>query len=113
MRALIAWLLFLAPAPAQDEALEKQALEILRNRCVACHSGPSPASQLTLTTRAAARKGGVRSGPAVIPGNPDDSPLILFLNGVEKPRMPMGADDPLPSATIDILRRWIASLPRE
>jgi hypothetical protein len=41
----------------------------------------------------------------VVPGNPDASKLMWMLHGVESERMP--PDEPLPSADIELIERWI------
>ena len=95
---------------AQDAALDREAMKILDERCVFCHGSSSGASKLSLTSREGLLRGGARSGPAVIPGNPDKSPLIRYLTGEEKPQMPLRSA-PLPDDEIALFKRWIAEMP--
>ena len=57
------------------------------------------------------REGGKLNGPAVIPRK-SESPLILYLQGKKKPRMPFGSA-PLPDAQIALIQKWIDQLPEE
>ena len=47
-------------------------------------------SLLDLSTRAAALKGGQKSGPAIIPGDAAKSPFYRRLTGQDQPAMPLG-----------------------
>ena len=49
-------------------------------------------------------KGGVH-GPALVPGDAQQSPLYLRVSGMEAPVMPMGGS--LSDEEIDVLREWI------
>ncbi|MFN7935558.1 MAG: PSD1 and planctomycete cytochrome C domain-containing protein [Bryobacteraceae bacterium] len=101
-----ALLLFPLLAAAQSE---QQSLALLKQRCGSCHSSATQSGGLSVDSKAALLKGGKR-GPAILPGHAAESPLIRFLKGTDKPRMPLGAD-PLPAAEIAALEQWIASLP--
>ncbi|MFM8892835.1 MAG: PSD1 and planctomycete cytochrome C domain-containing protein [Planctomycetia bacterium] len=54
---------------------------ILERRCLSCHSGEQPKGGLRLDVKAAAFAGGDGHGPAILPGNPDESPLIRLVRG--------------------------------
>ena len=69
-----------------------------------CH-GSNPPSGLLLTGWNSLMMGGV-SGPAVIPGNAQDSLLVKRIEGRITPRMPLNRD-PLCRFQIDTIRRWI------
>jgi hypothetical protein len=99
--AAFAW-----PAPpaargAEAPSFEKQVAPLLQARCLACHSGAKPRGGLDLTTRAGLLKGGEK-GAAVVPGQADDSPLVLR---VEAKQMP--PKKPLEVGDADLLRRWV------
>ena len=65
-----------------------------------------PAGKLDQTTMAGLLAGGM-SGPAVVPGRPDESWLLLAVKGeVEDLLMPPG-DDPLPPEAIAMLEQWV------
>jgi mono/diheme cytochrome c family protein len=79
---------------------------VLAKHCALCHGAAKPKGGLRLDTAALALKGG-DSGPAVIAGNADESPLIDALTGegaIE--RMPLNRA-PLPDAQIATLKAWI------
>src|SRR5947209_5648637 len=48
-------------------------------------------TQLDLSSRASALKGGQKSGPAMIPGDAARSPLYRRLTGQDQPAMPLGS----------------------
>jgi hypothetical protein len=57
--------------PVWDDHLE----EAMAQRCTRCHGGDAAAAALDLTTYASALEGG-RSGPAIVPGDPDGSLMV-------------------------------------
>jgi cytochrome c553 len=81
----------------------RQAVAILYARCVVCH-GKDKQSGLDLRTREGLLKGGSR-GPAINPGDADESLLYRLVVGEEKPRMPMGEE--LSEYQIALLKSWI------
>ena len=92
------------PSEQEDEQrLAQQAVAILQTRCVVCH-GKDKESGLDARTREGLLKGGGR-GPAIKPGDADESPLYRFVAGEEKPRMPMGEE--LSEYQIGLLKQWI------
>jgi cytochrome c553 len=96
-------------ATAEQEAFFKQKIQpILTNHCLECHSTDTRAAGgLRLDDRDALLTGG-RTGPAAVPGKPDDSLLIQRVLATElKKRMPKGEDDPLPAEDIANLKAWI------
>ena len=76
---------------------------ILARRCLDCHSGSDPKGKLDLSKNASALAGG-KSGPAIVPGKLDESPLW---ERVEADEMP--PKSPLPAAEKAALRDWIAA----
>ena len=85
---LICSTLIAADDPAQVEFFEKKIRPVLIEHCDKCHSGNSASLKggLRLDFREGITKGG-DSGPAVEPGKPDDSLLLLALkyDGLEMP----------------------------
>ena len=95
---------------ADDTDYLKQVKPILRQRCFACHGGLKQGGKLRLDTVALALKGGA-SGAAIRPGNTAGS---LLLQRVTAPgdagRMPPPHEgEPLTTAQVASLRRWIAA----
>ena len=102
---LICSTLTAADDPAQVEFFEKKIRPVLVEHCDKCHSGKSASLKggLRLDFREGITKGG-DSGPAVEPGKPDDSLLLLALkyDGLEMP--PKGK---LPDSVIRDFETWI------
>ena len=78
-----------------------QVLPRLKERCVKCHGPIKPKAGLNLSSAATLALGG-ENGPAVVPGNLDESLIWQRISAGEMP-----PDDPLPAADQRILRRWI------
>src|SRR5690349_5205382 len=85
----------------------REVAPIFTRSCLSCHSTAQPMSQLDLSTRTAALKGGQKSGAAIIPGDSARSPLYRRLTGQDKPAMPLGGK--LTDSEITIIRNWIDS----
>jgi hypothetical protein len=80
---------------------------ILAEHCVSCHGPDKQKGSLRLDSRDAALAGGGSYGPAIVPGNPAESPLLLFTAHFE-PDMEMPPDgDKLGDLQIALLRTWI------
>jgi cytochrome c553 len=88
---------------AADEALAQKAVAILQAQCIQCH-GADKASGLDLRTREGLLRGGTR-GPAIKPGDHEESLLYRFIEGEEKPQMPLG--DQLNADDSEVLKSWI------
>ncbi len=109
-------ILILAACPLlgqfQDDATPDGALlfretvrPIIENRCLACHNQKVRSSGLSLESRPEVLTGGNR-GPAVLPGDSEQSRLILALAHSSDLNMPPGGK--LPDAEIQALRQWVA-----
>src|SRR5262245_17671535 len=66
----------IAAQPNGVELFESKIRPVLADKCYPCHSlqSKSPMGNLTLDTKAALQRGGA-SGPALVPGKPDESRL--------------------------------------
>jgi mono/diheme cytochrome c family protein len=83
-----------------------QVKPILTRHCVSCHGATKPKGGLRLDTAAAALLGG-ESGPVVLPGQGEKSPLVAAVRGDgETERMPLKRP-PLAEAEIRLLKDWI------
>src|SRR5206468_1553990 len=89
-------------ALAADD-LSERAYDILKTNCFSCH-GAAKTSGLDLRTRDSILAGG-QQGPAVVPGEPENSRLYLAAAHERKPTMPPGQK--LPEADLRTLRDWI------
>jgi hypothetical protein len=87
----------------------KEIVPLLAMRCGACHGlrSMNPAADLGLRTYADVMRGG-NLGRVVVPGDPEKSLLIHFIDGRRGAgqRMPAGAA-PLAEKEIERIRRWI------
>jgi mono/diheme cytochrome c family protein len=95
------------PPRAADRAepsFTKDIQPLLQARCVRCHGAKSRKADLDLRTLAGMLKGG-ESGPAVVHGKPEESPLY---EKVHAGAMPPGKKDRLSPADVETIRRWIA-----
>jgi mono/diheme cytochrome c family protein len=83
-----------------------QVKPILTRHCVSCHGAAKPKGGLRLDTAAAALLGG-ESGPVVLQGQGEQSPIIAAVRGDgEIERMPLHRPA-LADAEIKLLRDWI------
>lgn len=109
-----------APAfalPMQDEVVEfsDQQLEHFENkirpilvaRCAECHGkdAEQPGGGLLITSRGRLLAGG-DTGPAIVPGSPDESLLIESIHYGGDYEMP--PDSKMPDAEIELLEAWVA-----
>jgi mono/diheme cytochrome c family protein len=76
---------------------------IFNQNCVGCHGR---SGGLGLANYEQVMAGG-NSGPAVVPGDPQGSLLVLRITGAVQPRMPLGGP-PLSAADIQAIENWIA-----
>ncbi|MFO0911228.1 MAG: PSD1 and planctomycete cytochrome C domain-containing protein, partial [Isosphaeraceae bacterium] len=103
-------LLLLAPAHAADSReadslryFESQIRPILVEHCVKCHGPDKQKGGLRLDSGAAVRTGG-DSGPAVVPGKPEES---LLIDAVAYEGLEMPPDGQLPEAQRAALKKWV------
>ena len=97
-------------AQATDPAFfETKIRPVLVGKCYGCHSSKlkAPMGGLALDTKAALLAGG-SSGPALIPGKPDESRLIQALT-YTNPELQMPPSGKLPDTVVADFRQWIAS----
>jgi hypothetical protein len=101
-----------AAAMAPAISYDRQVAPLLEKHCYGCHCPDDARSGLDLTRRETMQRGGNELGPAILPGNPEASPLLQVLTGAKEPRMPEGGDA-LPAMEVELLRRWIAEGARD
>jgi hypothetical protein len=106
----LAWTAILAgvtlhPRAAADDRdfFETKVRPVLANNCLDCHTDMRSGG-LRLDSREAMLKGG-KSGPAVVPGDPEKSLLIQAVRQTGALKMPKGGK--LTAAEIDGLVEWI------
>ena len=96
----------LDPAAAARVSFAHQIHPILADNCLECHSAENPKGGLDAASVAGLIQGGKKGGPAVIPGKPDESPIIQYLQGLREPQMPKG-NPPLSEDDLHLIRLWI------
>jgi len=95
-----------AIARAGDESVSfrRDVRPILNHSCAGCHRPQKMKGKLDLSTYAALAHGG-KSGPAVIAGNPENSPLVEQVSG-DDPQMP-DKGQKLSAVEVSVLTRWV------
>ncbi len=94
------------PTNQQLEFFEKRIRPVLVKHCYACHSEQKSAEvegELRVDLRAGLHQGGL-SGPAVVPGKPEESVLI---SAMEYRNFEMPPSGKLPGNVVDDFRKWI------
>jgi hypothetical protein len=82
------------------EHFEKKIRPLFLNTCVQCHGAEKQLGELRLDSKDGWEKGGA-SGPSIIPGNANNSPLVKVLGDSNHPKV-SGSDE-----TITDLKLWI------
>ena len=96
------------PAAGQVSFFENRIRPVLAENCYRCHSISEGKSKggLTLDTRDGWQKGG-ETGPAIIPGQPDDSLLIKAVRYHDSETAMPPKDGKLPDQIIADLEEWV------
>ena len=92
------------PSAQQLAFFESHVRPVFVNRCYECHGDGSDESGLNLESLAALLRGGKR-GPAIVPGDPKKSLLILAVNHADQLHMPPKTK--IPTREIAALTRWV------
>lgn len=98
------------PPSAAGSEYERTIAPFLERVCTGCHNPDKLKGELLLTTRAGIEKGG-ENGAVLVPGKPDESPMLM------RCELPADHDDHMPpsekpqptAAELAALRAWIAS----
>ena len=105
-------ILFAAVARGAEPPSFAEVRALLAAKCLACH-GNDPKElkgDYDLRTRAAAVKGGESGEAAIVPGEPEKSPLLRAVTWEDDAlQMPPKENDRLTNEQISLLRRWIAA----
>lgn len=113
VRPAVAWvclgigLVVRAGATSADAFWMTHVDPVLEAHCRKCHNPTKARSGLDLTSLATLLRGGDR-GAAVVPGRPDDSPLIQLLAASADPHMPPKGQ--LSEEEVGVLQEWIRRL---
>jgi mono/diheme cytochrome c family protein len=90
--------------PALEEFFEANVRPVLIAHCLECHGAEKSKGGLRLDARGAMLKGG-ETGPVVIPGKPEDSPLIEAIRYEGDVQMPPKGK--LKDGDIAVLTEWV------
>ncbi len=92
---------------AKLDFFESNIRPALIDHCIECHSAETEASGgLLLDSKSAWSEGG-DSGPAIIPGDPEQSRLFVAMT-YDNPDLQMPPDGELPQDVLDAFRHWIS-----
>jgi WD40 repeat protein len=104
--------LFVTPKPfaaAPPVSFINDVAPILQKNCFACHDAKKRKGKFDMTSFESFRKGGGDGNDPVVPGKPDESPILDRLTAKDKSRMPpKEAGDALPKDQIATIQRWIS-----
>jgi WD40 repeat protein len=84
----------------------EQVATIFQEKCIVCHNHTTRKGDLNLESYESLMTGGKR-GVSIIPGKSGESLLGKMIEGVVKPRMPLG--DELSADEIKLIKTWIDS----
>jgi len=90
---------------------QEDVLPILFTRCVVCHGGRQQKGGLDLRTRQSMLKGG-KTGPAIVPGKPEESLLVKKIHDRDMPPPRLLVDfgiRPVEAGEFETIRGWIAA----
>ena len=111
---LLATFVFISPAlvrAAMPLDYDKDVKPVLEARCFKCHGPEKQKAGLRLDVKESALKGG-ESGPALVPGKPEESLLMKRILSGEMPPPKLlyeYAVRPPTTTEVETLRRWIAT----
>jgi mono/diheme cytochrome c family protein len=87
------------------EIFKSQIRDLVKQKCVHCHSGEATEGKLDLGTQQGLLKGGDH-GPAVVIGRGDKSLLTRLISHQQEPHMPKDGE-PLSATQIAAIVTWI------
>jgi hypothetical protein len=90
------------PPPRDPLTFERDILPLLRESCFRCHGVQQKKGRLDVRTYTALMKGG-KSGPGVVPGKPDESPLYESIASGSMPP----SNRKFEAANLERIREWI------
>jgi len=98
------------PPPNPDRLWTTSVEPLLDKYCLKCHAGVRQRGGLDLRSLETMLRGG-DGGPAILPGKPDESHILQYVQPKAALHMPPDANRQLTPTEIGALRSWIAALP--
>jgi hypothetical protein len=95
---------------AESAITQHNVIPILLRRCTVCHGPRQREGSLDLRSKASMLRGG-KSGPAIVPGKPDESLLLKKVRSGEMPprrQLIEVSIKPIEAAEIEVIAQWIA-----
>ncbi|MBP63248.1 MAG: hypothetical protein CMJ62_17140, partial [Planctomycetaceae bacterium] len=95
---------------SRTQITQHDIVPLMLLRCAVCHGGRCKEAGLDLRTKAAMLKGG-KSGPAVVPGKPEESLIIKRIEAIEMPprrELVRVSIKPMEMEELAKLKTWIA-----
>src|SRR3954451_20732342 len=106
------FLLIFVPARAETDEqraalqfFEKEVRPVLANHCYDCHGEKKKKGSLRMDDISFIKEGG-DSGPALVPGKPDESLMIKAVHRVD-PYFVMPPKEALPAEEVAVLEKWV------
>lgn len=96
-----------ADEPPQVD-FKRDVLPIFKRKCLECHGEKKQQGGLDMSSRRAMLEGG-HSGPALVPGEPDESLMIELIEFDEMPPRKEKDRRPVTEKELKTLRAWIAA----
>lgn len=90
-----------------------QVQAILDEHCIGCHSGEYAPRGADFESRESIFAERAGRPALVMPGDPDSSEIYRRIVGTSEPRMPIDGPPWLSDEQIEVIRAWIAGLPRD
>src|SRR6056297_686878 len=89
-------------------SFHKQIKPILQAHCQGCHQPAKASGEYLMTDFAKLLSGGESGTPAIIPGQPDDSNLVLQITATDGVAAMPPNGKPLSDVEVELVRNWIA-----
>lgn len=95
-------------SPESERHFTLKVLPLLKSKCFGCHDPKEGEmkGELDMTSRSSMLRGGESEEPTLIPGNSEDSPLMMAVRW-EGMEMPPKENDRLTEQQIEDLDRWV------
>ena len=94
-----------APKANSDQFFELKVRPVLADTCFKCHGGEKTSGGLRIDSRESLLRGG-DTGPAIVPGKPDESLLIRAIRHTD-PDIQMPPQGKVPDEVVVNISRWV------